>query len=289
MAPDADGNHRIAAEEWVIPALFTICAAWLIWHLSAFTLDWMPPADGSAFDRLSAQYRRNDVTPGMSGLFGGFADLIDYLALLGIIVLGAIGVARVRRSHLERFEWNPFDRISIFIGRVAMIMIVILVSVMLYEVLLRYVFERPTLWANELSLWIAGFVFLLAGLYAMQQRSHIRIFIAYDLMPRRLQRTCDVVSTFLILLFTAGLIWGGYGEATQQLYRWETLGTAFDPPIPATLTPAILIVTVLVSIQAVSNLICDWNVEPEHHTAADEIDEEEIAAMKRVLGTDDDV
>jgi TRAP-type C4-dicarboxylate transport system permease small subunit len=288
MASDAHGKSGVAAEEWIIPALFALCAGWLIWHMSAFTLDWAPPGDGSAFDRLSAQYQRNDITPGMSGLFGGFADPIDYLALLGIPLLGVTGVRRVRRSHLEQFEWGVLDRISVFVGRVAMVMIVVLVSVMLYEVVLRYVFEAPTLWANELSLWIAGFLFLLAGLYAMQQRSHIRIFIVYDLLPRWLQRACDTLSTLLILAFTGGLIWGGYGEATAQFYRWETLGTAFDPPIPATLTPAILIVVTMVAIQSVSNLIRDWNLEPEQHSVVDEIDEEEIAAIKRTLESKDD-
>ncbi len=65
---------------------------------------------------------------------------------------------------------------------------------MFYEVISRYVFDKPTLWANELSLWIAAFVFLLAGQYAMQQRSHIRIYIIYDLMPRWAQKAFDCVS-----------------------------------------------------------------------------------------------
>ena len=286
MATGAPKRAGIAPEEWIIPLLFTICAGWLMWHMSAFILDWAPPDNESAFDRLSAQYERNDVTPSLSGLFGGFADIVDYLALAGIVVFGVLGVARVRKSHLEQYDWNVIDRISVFTGRVAMVMIVILVSVMLYEVVLRYLFEAPTLWANELSLWLAGFIFLMAGLYAMQQRSHIRIFIVFDLLPRNVQRVCDTISTLLILVFCAAIIWGGYGEAKTQFLRWETLGTAFDPPIPATLTPAILIVITMVSIQAVSNLIRDWNLEAEIHT--DEIDEEEIEEMRRTLGTDSD-
>ena len=61
-----------------------------------------------------------------------------------------------------------------------MMLILAMTGVMLYEVFLRYAIEAPTLWANELTLWIGGFVFLSSGLYAMQQRSHIRIFILYD-------------------------------------------------------------------------------------------------------------
>ncbi len=282
-------DTRIATVEWLVPLLFILCAGWATWHMPAYILDYSGYEPGSAFDQLSAQFKRNDVTPEMSGVFGGFVDIVDLIALMGIPILGAIGVRTVQRAHLEDFDWNVFDKIAIFLGRVTMVIIVILLSVMIFEVIMRYVFERPTLWANELSLWLAGFVFLLAGLYAMQQRSHIRIFIVYDILPRGMQRACDTVSTLLILGFVFGLVWGGFGEAYSQFFRWETLGTAFDPPIPATLSPMILIVVALVALQAVSNLVRDWNREPEVHTAADDIDEEEIAAMKKVLGTDDDV
>ena len=282
-------DTKIATTEWLVPFLFFLCAGWATWHMPAYILDFSGFEPGSAFDQLSAQFKRNDVTPEMGGVFGGFVDVVDLIALIGIPVLGAIGVRTVRKAHLEDFEWNVFDKIAIFLGRVTMVIIVILLSVMIFEVIMRYVFERPTLWANELSLWLAGFVFLLAGLYAMQQRSHIRIFIVYDLLPRGWQRACDTLSTILILGFVFGLVWGGFGEAYNQFFRWETLGTAFDPPIPATLSPMILIVVALVAFQAVSNLIRDWNREPEVHSAADEIDEEEIAALKKALGTDDDV
>ena len=36
--------------------------------------------------------------------------------------------------------------------------------------------------------------------------------------------------------------------------RMETFGTAWDPPIPGIVKPALLIIVVLVCIQAVSNL-----------------------------------
>ena len=62
----------------------------------------------------------------------------------------------------------------------------------------------------------------------------------------------------------------------------ETFGTAWDPPIPGTIKPAILFIIVLVAIQAVSNLIADWNRGPEAHF--DEIDETEIENIRKSLG-----
>ena len=53
--------------------------------------------------------------------------------------------------------------------------------------------------------------------------------------------------------------------------RWETFGTAFDPPIPATMKPLILLMVVVLALQSVSNLIHDWHRKPEHHDPADEL------------------
>ena len=121
----------------------------------------------------------------------------------------------------------------------------------------------------------------------MQQRSHIRIFLLYDVVPRWMQRLFDTIWVFLFCVFAFFLIYGSYKQVfVTKFYNWEMFGTAFDPPIPATIQPMVLIIIVLVAIQAVLNLINDWNLEPEVHTAADDIDEEELEAIKRAVAGD---
>ena len=202
-------------------------------------------------------------------------------------ILMFFGARNLKVAPMEFQDYKPWDRFALFIGRATMIMIITMTGVMLYEVFLRYALEKPTLWANELTLWIAGFVFLCSGLYGMQQRSHIRIFLLYDVCPRWLQRVFDCISTFLIMLFAFGLVFGSYKQVfVTKFYRWEMFGTAFDPPIPATVQPMILIIIVLVALQSLANLIADWNREPEVHSAADDIDEEELEAIKRSVGAE---
>ena len=177
---------------------------------------------------------------------------------------------------VEREIENWMDRVSLAIGRVAMFLVALIVVIMFYEVIMRYVFGSGTYWVNEMSLWTAGTVYLLAGLYVMQQRGHIRIFILYDMVPRNWQRVFDLISTVLICLFAAAIVWGGFNEAWAKLMRWETFGTAWDPPIPATMKPLILITVVLIAIQTVMNLIYDWPKEKEEHDLAEEVKEEHI-------------
>ncbi len=267
--------------EWLVPMALVTVTGWVIWHMPAFILDW-----GGHGDQLAAHFVRVDLTPNMPIVMGTYIDIVDMLALIAIPILIYLGVRTVRRAPMEFESWGPLDRLAVFIGRVTMMLVVVLCCVMLYEVFVRYVLNAGTLWANEMSLWLAGFVFLFSGLYAMQQRSHIRIFLIYDMFPRWMQHVCDVISTTLIVTFAFFLIYGGYGEAFQKFARWELFGSAFNPPLPATIKPTVLIVIGLVALQAVINLFADWNKEPVIHTAADDIDEDEIERLKKAVGAD---
>ena len=278
---DDSGRFR----EWLIPFAFVICAGWAIWHAPAYILDFIPPDNPSLLDQMSELQQRKDVTPAMSGLFGGHADLIDWLALILIPVIFVFGVRTVRCAPMEYPQWRPIDRIALFVGRITMILIISMTAIMLYEVFLRYVFEAPTLWANELTLWIAGYVFLFSGLYAMQQRCHIRIFLLYDVVPRWLQHAFDLISVILLWIFAFFLVYGSYKQVfITKFYKWEMFGTAFDPPIPATVQPMVLIVVTLIATQAAINLVSDWNLEPTAHSSIDDMDDDDLQAIKRGVG-----
>jgi TRAP-type C4-dicarboxylate transport system permease small subunit len=202
-------------------------------------------------------------------------------ALGGALVFASLYLSDFK-GWIEPAQKGFFDIVSLVLSRAAMILVALIVLVMFYEVVSRYVFSRPTLWANELSLWLASFVFLLAGQYAMQQRSHIRIYVIYDQMPRWMRKASDTLSVLLIVGFAFALVWGGYNDARTRLLRMETFGTAWDPPIPGIVKPFLIIAIVLVAVQAISNLIADWNRDASN-LHADEIDEVEIEQIRRSL------
>ena len=272
--------------EWVIPLMFVVCAGWATWHTPAYILDFIPPSSESMHAQISELHQRKDFSPNLNGLFGGIADPIDWAALLLLPIIFFFGVRTVRHAKMEFDFPRPIDNIALFVGRVTMMLIILMTSVMMYEVFLRYLFDAPTLWANELTLWLAGYVFLLSGFYAMQQRCHIRIFLLYDVTPRWVQHLFDTLSVLMICVFAFFLVFGSYKQVfIKKFYNWEMFGTAFDPPIPATVQPMILVVVVLIAIQAVVNLIADWNTEPKHQIGVDDLDENELEAIKRSIGT----
>jgi TRAP-type C4-dicarboxylate transport system permease small subunit len=134
---------------------------------------------------------------------------------------------------------------------------------MLYEVFVRYILFKPTMWANELSLWLAGVVYLIGGIYAMRLRCHIRIVMLYDIVSRKTQRIFDLISVIILVLYAIAVVVGGLPDATMSLMTWERFGTFWDPPIPAVMKPLILISIVLIALQGVNNLIVDWGKDKE--------------------------
>lgn len=272
-------------KEWLYPFAFIFCAGWVIWHGPAYLLDFFPHQSDSMTAQLTELHQRKDVSPGLSGLMGGLTDIIDWVALLLVPVFFYLGMRSLVLATMEFQHFSRADRFAMFVGRITMILIISMTFIMLYEVFLRYAIEAPTLWANELTLWIAGFVFMLSGIYAMQQRSHIRIFIIYDILPRWAQHSCDIISATLLWFFASCLVFGSYNQVfIIKFYNWQTFGTAFDPPIPATIQPMILITVCLISVQALLNLIADWNRDPSEMMENDVIDEEELEAIKKSVG-----
>ena len=169
----------------------------------------------------------------------------------------------VKIASLDDFEVTWFDKITLFLSHTTKYLIPIIVLVMTYEVFVRYILFKPTMWANELSLWLAGIIFLIGGVYASRLRCHIRIVTLYDVVSRKTQRIFDLISVIILNLYAAAVVIGGFYDAKMSLMTWEKFGTFWDPPIPAVMKPLILISIVLMALQSINNLIIDWGKDKE--------------------------
>lgn len=60
-------------------------------------------------------------------------------------------------------------------GYVFAVGIVVAAAILLVEVFLRYIFNRPTIWAHETTTFLCGIAFIYGGLYCASRNSHIRV------------------------------------------------------------------------------------------------------------------
>lgn len=125
------------------------------------------------------------------------------------------------------------DRISAATGLVAAWLIAPLIASMCYEVVARYVFGAPTIWAYELTYLLTGAAWLLGMAYTLRHGAHIRIDVLYLNMSPRAQAGVDVVCyVFLLLPFLVWLTSTLDDRAIAAFQSGEKTGaSSWNPPL----------------------------------------------------------
>ena len=78
------------------------------------------------------------------------------------------------------------DALSIWSGKAASWLILLVVGFIIYEILMRYVFHLPTLWVSESMVFGAGLTYVLGSAWALQDNRHVKIDLIYGrLTPRQ--------------------------------------------------------------------------------------------------------
>ncbi|SEL46387.1 TRAP-type mannitol/chloroaromatic compound transport system, small permease component [Roseovarius azorensis] len=167
------------------------------------------------------------------------------------------------------------SRFSLLISYLIMALIPVIVLIVGYEVVMRYVFGKSTSWVHDLSVWLGAVIYVASGIYAMQQRAHISITFLHDAVPSRMRRVrlaLSAVGLLTVLIFAAGLVWGAGPDAWRSLLSLERAGTSWNPPIPGTIKPLILFVVFLIAMQAIVNFIHELRADAPPRETTVEVD-----------------
>jgi TRAP-type C4-dicarboxylate transport system permease small subunit len=154
-----------------------------------------------------------------------------------------------------------FDKVVAWVVRPLSWLIFVAFAVSVYEVIARYVFDSPTLWAHETTTFLIAVIFLVGGPIALARDKHIRVRMFYDRVGPQGRRLLDIVNSIIALIFFCGLsyaawtmAWGGtHGPAGD--FRLERTGTGWNPPTPAFIKIVILICVAAMAIQTILHLV----------------------------------
>ena len=92
------------------------------------------------------------------------------------------------------------DWFSLWVGRTVCWLTVPLFTAMVYEVVARYAFVAPTMWAYDISRMLYGALFMLGAGYALSKGVHIRADFLYRNWSVKTQGTVDTV-LYLVFYF----------------------------------------------------------------------------------------
>lgn len=103
-------------------------------------------------------------------------------------------------------------------------------AMLTYEVIARYFFVKPTIWAAELSQLCLIWGCLLAMGWVLSQRHHITVNAVTNLLPATIQKFCVVVSLLVIIAFSIVVMIWGWEIFYDSWERGRTTGSLLNLP-----------------------------------------------------------
>jgi TRAP-type mannitol/chloroaromatic compound transport system permease small subunit len=144
---------------------------------------------------------------------------------------------------LHQFEGNRFTKAIDWLSENSGIFIsfwtINAVCFYFYEVIMRYVFNMPTIWVHEASFLLLGMQYLMAGGFAMLHGAHVRVDVVYNYLPERGRVGMDIFTSMFFFVFVLAMtitswIYFEYamqlGETTMETWgiqHWPVKGVMF--------------------------------------------------------------
>ena len=148
------------------------------------------------------------------------------------------------------------DRLSDWSGKIVSFLVLLIMLIIGYEVVARYIFNAPTMWGAEAMTIVCGIYTIMGGAYTLYIGGHVNVDVVYAALPRRISALIDVITAPLVFLFFIVLIWTGAVYGWESLGLRETTGTVANLPVyPVKIS--LPVAAFLITLQAIAKLIRD--------------------------------
>jgi len=133
--------------------------------------------------------------------------------------------------HLLKACLHGIDRTNYWVARLVSWAVIILIATTVYEVIMRYLFNAPTIWVFEFNYLLNGPYFLLIGAYAFAINGHVNVDVFYGRLKPRAKAIIDLFTMPLFFFFIGMmLIYGGQFFLNALTFK-EQLSSAWAPPV----------------------------------------------------------
>lgn len=159
--------------------------------------------------------------------------------------------------NVVRLYIKTITRINKALFYCAALLMAIVVPVMMYEVISRYVFHAPTVWGMELAVLLFGPYFLFGGPYLLHLGGHVSLDLFRRRLPEKPGRLLDTFNQLVILVFCLILLYYSLPLAMQSMAFRETSFSAWNPPLwPYKF--AVPLAVLLLALQSLAELALLW-------------------------------
>lgn len=146
------------------------------------------------------------------------------------------------------------DKTNEWVGKAVSFLLIPLVLITAFEVVMRYIVKRPTIWSWDLNIQIFAAIIMLGGGYALLNKNHVVVDVLVMNMNARKRAILDLMTSIFFFMGMIVLLAGGWEMAWISIKARETMPTIWAPPY-YTMKMLIPAGTFLVILQGISELL----------------------------------
>lgn len=129
-------------------------------------------------------------------------------------------------GFLHKFM-TAVNKTNIFVGKLMVGVTLLAVAVISFEVIMRYIFNKPTNWGHESMTLLFAIFYCAAAGYAHYYRAHVRVDVFYSTRSERTRAYLDLITSVFFFLFTGVFIytsWKFYWSSQTMLGGGKIFG-----------------------------------------------------------------
>lgn len=122
------------------------------------------------------------------------------------------------------------DTLNNRVGRVISFLLFPITFITAFEVFMRYVVKKPTIWAWDLNIQLNAALIMLGGGYTLLEKGHVAVDILVTAIPPRRRALLDLATSFFFFFGFIILFWYGWDVAWASWKAREAMPTVWAPP-----------------------------------------------------------
>lgn len=152
-----------------------------------------------------------------------------------------------------QFCLHVIDSINEWTGRAVALVCVVMMFLITYDVVLRYVFNSPLDWQMEVSQFLMLIMVCLGAGYTELYKEHVNVTLFYEKWSPRTRAIVDLITHPLAIIMIVVLIWDG-GQIFWQNYIHEFRTSSVWSPVQWPAKLMVPLAGVLLGIQILAKL-----------------------------------
>lgn len=126
---------------------------------------------------------------------------------------------------------SAIDALSRWTGLIASFSLLAMTLIVTWEVVSRYVFNAPTIWAWDINVQLMLLLLMLGMAETYRRDAHVRVDVLVALFPARARAWLDVILSPVFFLVAGAIVYSGWSYFMTSFERGQTASTVFAPPL----------------------------------------------------------